>query len=211
MIAPGPTLGACSNAEIVDEFRERINISFLGHRAEHPRGNSGLVLRRFWTMHALETRTSCRRASPRAAHRGCSKVRRAFSTVSSSPPACVPSGSHRPFGVPDRRSAFPSGRGAIETTVLEFLDEPRASFVEHTAETPWSTVQLGYFAGAGMWFYPTPPFSFALPGLRTAELDPWDEAGQHRRGGCASGGRPVWPPTAPNKLQRTHPSHRLVT
>ena len=58
MIAPGPTLGACSNAEIVDEFRERINISFLGHRAEHPRGNSGLVLRRFWTMHALETRSS---------------------------------------------------------------------------------------------------------------------------------------------------------
>ena len=124
---------------------------------------------------------------------------------------CAERVSHRPFGVPDRRSAFPSGRGAIETTVLEFLDEPRASFVEHTAETPWSTVQLGYFAGAGMWFYPTPPFSFALPGLRTAELDPWDEAGQHRRGGCASGGRPVWPPTAPNKLQRTHPSHRLVT
>ena len=58
MIAPGPTLGACSNAEIVDEFRERINIGFLGHRAEHPRGNTGLVLRRFWTTHALETRSS---------------------------------------------------------------------------------------------------------------------------------------------------------
>ena len=84
----------------------------------------------------------------------------------------------------DRRSAFIPGRVAIETddgTVLKSLDQPRASFAGHTAETPWSTVQLAYFAGAAMWTYLTQPFSFTLPGLRTTELDPWEEAGQHWR------------------------------
>jgi hypothetical protein len=92
--------------------------------------------------------------------------------------------SHRPFGAPDRRSAFTPGRVAIETddgTVLESLDRPRASFAGHTAETPWSTLQLAYFAGAAMWTYLTQPFSFALPGFRMTELDPWEEAGQHWR------------------------------
>ena len=32
-----------------------------------------------------------------------------------------------------------------------------------------------------MWTYLTQPFSFTLPGLRTTELDPWEEAGQHWR------------------------------
>src|SRR5882724_10009997 len=49
--------------------------------------------------------------------------------------------SHRPFGAADRHSAFTSGRVAIETddgTVVEALDQPRASFAGQTAETPWS-------------------------------------------------------------------------
>ena len=89
--------------------------------------------------------------------------------------------SHRPFGAPDRRSAFTPGRVAIETedgTVLESLDQPRASFAGHTAETPWNALQLAYFAGAAMWTYLTQPFSFTLPGFRMTELDPWEEAGQ---------------------------------
>jgi len=92
--------------------------------------------------------------------------------------------SHRPFGAPDRHSAFTPGRVAIETddgTVLESLDQPRASFAGHTAETPWSTLQLAYFAGAAMWTYLTQPFSLTLPGFRMTELDPWEEAGQHWR------------------------------
>ena len=89
--------------------------------------------------------------------------------------------SHRPFGAPDRRSAFTPGRVAIESddgTILESLDQPRTSFVEHTAETPWNRLQLAYFAGAAMWTYLTQPFSFTLPGFRMTELDPWEEAGQ---------------------------------
>jgi hypothetical protein len=92
--------------------------------------------------------------------------------------------SHRPFGAPDRHSAFTPGRVAIETndgTVLESLDQPRASFAGHTAATAWSTLQLAYFAGAAMWTYLTQPFSLTLPGFQMTELDPWEEAGQHWR------------------------------
>jgi hypothetical protein len=92
--------------------------------------------------------------------------------------------SHRPFGAPDRRSAFTPERVAIETddgTVLEALDEPRASFSDHTLETPWNTLQLAYFVGTAMWTYLTQPFTFTLPGFQTRELEPWDEAGRRWR------------------------------
>ena len=92
--------------------------------------------------------------------------------------------SHRPFGAADRHSSFTPDRVAIETddgTVVEALDHPRDSFAGHTQETPWSMLQLAYFAGYAMWTYLTQPFSFALPGFETSELDPWEEAGQRWR------------------------------
>jgi len=92
--------------------------------------------------------------------------------------------SHRPFGAPDRRSAFTPERVAIEDAdgaVIEALDAPRSSFAGHTVETPWSTLQLAYFVGTAMWTYLTQPFSFALAGFETRELDPWDEAGRELR------------------------------
>src|SRR6266566_4520904 len=92
--------------------------------------------------------------------------------------------SHHPFGAPDRRSAFTPERVAIETTagdVLEALEQPRASFAGHTLETPWTTLQLAYFVGTAMWTYLTQPFTFALPGFETTELDPWQENGEEWR------------------------------
>ncbi|HWD73437.1 MAG TPA: hypothetical protein VG779_13000 [Actinomycetota bacterium] len=92
--------------------------------------------------------------------------------------------SHHPFGAADRRSAFTPERVAIETTsgeVVEALDQPRASFAGHTLETPWTAPQLAYFAGTAMWTYLTQPFTFALPGFETAELDPWQETGEEWR------------------------------
>jgi hypothetical protein len=92
--------------------------------------------------------------------------------------------SHHPFGAPDRRSAFTPQRVAIETTageVVEAMDQPRASFAGHTVETPWTALQLAYFAGTAMWTYLTQPFTFALPGFETTELDPWQEAGEEWR------------------------------
>ena len=92
--------------------------------------------------------------------------------------------SHRPFGAADRHSSFTPERVAIETTdgtVVEALDQPRASFAGHALETPWSTLQLAYFVGTAMWTYLAQPFAFTLPGFVTSELEPWDEAGQHWR------------------------------
>jgi hypothetical protein len=92
--------------------------------------------------------------------------------------------SHHPFGAPDRRSAFTPERVAIETTkgdVVEALEQPRASFAGHTLETQWTTLQLAYFVGEAMWTYLTQPFTFALPGFETTELDPWQEAGEQWR------------------------------
>jgi hypothetical protein len=92
--------------------------------------------------------------------------------------------SHRPFGAPDRRSRFTPERVAIETddgNVIEALDQPRASFADHTLETPWNTLQLAYFVGTAMWTYLTQPFTFTLPGFETRELEPWDEGGQRWR------------------------------
>jgi hypothetical protein len=92
--------------------------------------------------------------------------------------------SHRPFGAADRHSAFTPERVAIETDggdVLEALDQPRASFAGHTVESPWSTLQLAYFVGTAMWTYLSQPFTFALPGFQTSELEPWNEAGRRWR------------------------------
>ena len=92
--------------------------------------------------------------------------------------------SHSPFGAADRHSSFTPERVAIETTdgtVVEALDQPRASFAGHTLETPWSMLQLAYFVGYAMWTYLTQPFSFTMPGFQTSELEPWDEADQRWR------------------------------
>ena len=99
--------------------------------------------------------------------------------------------SHHPFGAPERRSAFTPERVAIETTegdLVESLEQPRASFAGHTLETKWTPLQLAYFVGTAMWTYLTQPFTFALPGFKTTELDPWQEDGQQWR-------RPhvIWP------------------
>jgi hypothetical protein len=92
--------------------------------------------------------------------------------------------SHHPFGAPDRRSSFTPERVAIETTdgdVVEAMDLPRVSFAGHTLETPWTRLQLAYFVGTAMWTYLTQPFTFALPGFQTRELDPWQEKGEEWR------------------------------
>lgn len=92
--------------------------------------------------------------------------------------------SHYPFGAPGRRSVFTPERVAIETddgTVLEALDDPRASFAGHVVDTPWTTLQLAYFVGTAMWTYLAQPFAFTMPGFETAELEPWQENGEQWR------------------------------
>ncbi len=89
--------------------------------------------------------------------------------------------SHWPFGSPDRRSRFEPQRVALEDTngtVLEELLEPRSSFKGHTLSTPWSDLQLAYFAGYAMWTYLNIPFLLARPGVESEEAELWPEPGE---------------------------------
>lgn len=89
--------------------------------------------------------------------------------------------SHHPFGSPDRRSRFEPQRVALEDAsgkVIEELLQPRSSFHGHTFETPWTDLQLAYFAGCAMWTYLNTPFLLVRPGVESEELEPWKEAGE---------------------------------
>jgi hypothetical protein len=89
--------------------------------------------------------------------------------------------SHWPFGSADRRSRFEPHRVALENAngkVVEELLQPRSSFQGHTLETPWTDLQLAYFAGCAMWTYLNTPFLLVRPGVESEELEPWQEAGE---------------------------------
>jgi len=89
--------------------------------------------------------------------------------------------SHAPFTTPDRQTSFTPGRIAIETTDGRIVEErvnPRDSFKGHSLTTPWDDLQLAYFAGYAMWTYLNTPFLFALPGVETEEIQPWQENGE---------------------------------
>lgn len=89
--------------------------------------------------------------------------------------------SHAPFGGGSRKSSFRPDRVALLTDAgeeIEALAQPRASFAGHTLETPWSELQLAYFAGYAMWTYLTLPFLLAEPGVVTQEIGRWEENGE---------------------------------
>lgn len=87
--------------------------------------------------------------------------------------------SHSPFGRPGRRSLLTPDRVVIEDVdgSREVLEAPRASFAGHDLNTPWSDLQLAYFAGCAMWTYLNTPFLLARPGVRSEEIAPWQENG----------------------------------
>jgi hypothetical protein len=89
--------------------------------------------------------------------------------------------SHAPFGSPNRKSSFSPAIVELQTAdgeTLEALPWPRASFAGHTLETPWTDLQLAYFAGCAMWTYLNMPFLLAAPGVESSELEPWNEQGE---------------------------------
>jgi hypothetical protein len=92
--------------------------------------------------------------------------------------------SHEPFLSPILRSIYTPDQVIIEEKdgpPDESLESPRESFAGHTLETHWSNLQLVYFVGTSMWTYLTQPFTYALPGFDTEEIDPWDEKGERWR------------------------------
>ena len=65
-----------------------------------------------------------------------------------------------------------------DAQTVEVLTSPRESFRGHKLETPWSTLQLAYFAGYAMWTYLSEPFSLTLPGVQTDQIEDWNEDGE---------------------------------
>lgn len=89
--------------------------------------------------------------------------------------------SHSPFGAEGRRSIFTPSRVALlaaDGTTEAELAAPRDSFAGHQLDTPWSELQLAYFAGCAMWTYLTLPFLLAAPGVETEAAGEWQERGE---------------------------------
>jgi hypothetical protein len=89
--------------------------------------------------------------------------------------------SHFPFTAPNLRTSFQPHRVAVEDAqgnVVSELLQPRRSFDGHVLDTPWTQLQLAYFAGYAMWTYLNVPFLFARNGVQTEELTPWQENGE---------------------------------
>ncbi|MEV0672445.1 hypothetical protein [Mycobacterium sp. NPDC050441] len=90
---------------------------------------------------------------------------------------------HSPLPRPGFHSSYSPQQVLIETDgaspqVVETLTSPRESFDGHTLETPWTPLQLAYFAGYAMWTYLSEPYSLTFPGVYTEELGEWSEDGE---------------------------------
>jgi hypothetical protein len=84
--------------------------------------------------------------------------------------------SHRPFAPSTDHSVYTPSRVEIhrqDHTLVEALDQPRATFEGYEMETPWSNLQLAYFAGYTMWTYLTSPFLLKGDGVEAHEIEPW--------------------------------------
>jgi len=89
--------------------------------------------------------------------------------------------SHNPFLRSRARTRFEPHRVALESEngeVIEELKQPRDSFAGHSLETPWSKLQLAYFAGYAMWTYLNLPFLLARPDVVSEEGTSWKENGE---------------------------------
>lgn len=89
--------------------------------------------------------------------------------------------SHAPFGTLADRSEFTGDRIALldaDGSVLASDDRARDSFAGHTLETPWTDLQLAFFAGCAMWTYLNTPFLLAWDGVECEDAGPWQENGE---------------------------------
>jgi hypothetical protein len=92
--------------------------------------------------------------------------------------------SYRPFTDPNRRSVCRPDLTVIETLdgqIIKDRRDPRLAFQGHTVETRWDDLNLAYFSGYAMWNYLNAPFIFTLPGVKTEEIERWNEGGEERR------------------------------
>lgn len=89
--------------------------------------------------------------------------------------------SYYPFIKEGWHNTFEPNKVAIideHDILIDQLYFPRNSFNGYKTETPWSKLQLTYFAGYAMWTYLNAPFCFADSGYEVKEIEPWTEDGQ---------------------------------
>jgi hypothetical protein len=87
----------------------------------------------------------------------------------------------KPFGDPDWHSDFTPGRVVIfgrDGSLVADRDDPRASFVGHTKQTPWDPLDLAYFESYALWTYLNTPFLLTMAGVEVLEVDSRAEAGE---------------------------------
>ncbi|UEL30092.1 hypothetical protein [Pseudarthrobacter sp. L1SW] len=87
-----------------------------------------------------------------------------------------------PFGE-GQTLTFDAARDLVTVTdatgaVVDSLSAPRLSMAGYLGDTQWSPTQMGYFISYATWTYLAEPLLFTLPGVRTREIDPWDEDGE---------------------------------
>ena len=85
------------------------------------------------------------------------------------------------FGAAGRRVYFTPTRLVVEDAAgqaIALRDNPREAFAGQTRETPWDDLHAAYFNAYALWTYLTQPFLYTYPGFETAELEPWEEAGE---------------------------------
>ncbi|SEE35131.1 hypothetical protein [Streptomyces sp. KS_5] len=88
------------------------------------------------------------------------------------------------FGAPGRRARYTPDRVDIldgSGTVVGGRDEPRRAFDDYSGGELWSETQAAYFAGYAFWTYLTVPFTLAWDGVRSTEIEPWQENGEQWR------------------------------
>ena len=84
----------------------------------------------------------------------------------------------------DRVSIFDVGPerltiNTLDSKVVESRTDPRSSFPQFDwATTRWDAIQIAYFLSASNWNYFTEPFGFTYAGVRTQEIEPWQEDGE---------------------------------
>lgn len=88
------------------------------------------------------------------------------------------------FGGRNRRLRFLPNRLTLESLagdIIEARDNPRDAFKDHSADSFWDALHLGYFSSYALWTYLTLPFLYSNPGFVVEEIAPWQEAGQEWR------------------------------
>jgi hypothetical protein len=84
----------------------------------------------------------------------------------------------------NRRLTFTPQRVTLEESVGRMAQErndPEASFIGQSRETPWDPLHVGYFQGEALWTYLNTPFLYAQPGFVTEEIGSLEVEGERWR------------------------------